>query len=113
MLKPTLALQVALVAAVASSFACASSPKVATSADYPADAQTPQIAGQWTFAGCEEGIVWDAHHFDMVEEGLICKWRGHDERGRSAERTESFAADGSRIKSEQTTLEWQRTGAPG
>lgn len=55
--------------------------------------------------------MWDAHHLEMVEAGLICKWSGHDERGRAAQRTENFAANGERVKTEQVTLEWNRTGS--
>lgn len=100
MLKPNLATHLTLLAATVLLLSGASSPTVPAKNDIPADAQTPKIAGRWTFSGCEEGIVWDAHHFEMVEEGLICMWRGHDERGRPAQRTENFAANGERVKTE-------------
>jgi hypothetical protein len=71
------------------------------------------MKGTWEFRGCDKGIVWDAHHFDLFEEGLICKWSGTDERGRASERTEYFAGDGTRIRVEESTTEWKRSGLVG
>ena len=58
-------------------------------------AQTPEVPGDWTFAGCERGQVRYSRR-----DGYVCRWSGRDETGAATERIEYFEADGEPAYSE-------------